>query len=132
MTIFFFNDTATTEIYTLSLHDALPIWAIVCRAEHAKAIDKSAFPMMQGGPLLHAIAAKAVNLKECLQPAYQDYARQAVRNAQALTAGLATEGLRPVAGGTDTHLALLDLREVTDTAGETLAGNGPEARLGPP
>jgi glycine hydroxymethyltransferase len=85
--------------------------AIVCKAEHAAAIDKAAFPMMQGGPLMHAIAAKAVNFKECLQPAYQDYARQVIANAQALTEGLAAEGLRPVAGGTDTHLALLDLRE---------------------
>jgi glycine hydroxymethyltransferase len=102
--------------------------AIVCRAEHAKAIDKSAFPMMQGGPLMHAIAAKAVNLKECLQPEYRAYARQVVSNAQALTDGLATEGLRPVAGGTDTHLALLDLREVTDTAGEPVTGKVAEAR----
>src|SRR5919107_1119363 len=85
--------------------------AIVCKAEHAKAIDKSAFPMMQGGPLMHAIAAKAVNLKECLAHEYQAYARQVIANAQALTEGLAAEGLRPVAGGTDTHLALLDLRE---------------------
>ncbi|MGY1833665.1 serine hydroxymethyltransferase [Blastococcus sp. SYSU DS0510] len=84
--------------------------AIVCRAEHAKAIDKATFPMMQGGPLMHAVAAKAVNFKECLQPEYQDYARQVVANAQALTEGLAAEGLRPVAGGTDTHLALLDLQ----------------------
>ncbi len=67
--------------------------------------------MMQGGPLMHAIAAKAVNFKECLQPEYQAYARQVISNAQALTEGLAAEGLRPVAGGTDTHLALLDLRE---------------------
>jgi glycine hydroxymethyltransferase len=85
--------------------------AIVCKAEHAKAIDKAVFPMMQGGPLMHAVAAKAVNLKECLQPEYQAYARQVIANAQALTEGLAAEGLRPVAGGTDTHLALLDLRE---------------------
>ncbi|MDQ1660364.1 MAG: glycine hydroxymethyltransferase [Blastococcus sp.] len=85
--------------------------AFVCKAEHAKALDKAAFPMMQGGPLMHAIAAKAVNLKECLQPEYQGYARQVITNAQALTEGLAAEGLRPVAGGTDTHLALLDLRE---------------------
>src|SRR5919107_1869493 len=85
--------------------------AIVCKAEHAKAIDKSAFPMMQGGPLMHAVAAKAVNLKECLQPEYQAYTRQVVANAQALTEGLAAEGLRPVAGGTDTHLPLLDLRD---------------------
>lgn len=102
--------------------------AIVCRAEHAKAIDKAAFPMMQGGPLMHAIAAKAVNLKECLQPEYQAYARQVITNAQALTEGLAAEGLRPVAGGTDTHLALLDLREVTDTAGELVTGKVAEAR----
>ncbi|RBY96580.1 serine hydroxymethyltransferase [Blastococcus sp. TF02-8] len=98
--------------------------AIVCKAEHAKAIDKSAFPMMQGGPLMHAVAAKAVNFKECLQPAYQDYARQVVANAQALTAGLAEEGLRPVAGGTDTHLALLDLQETGVTGAEA------EARCG--
>jgi glycine hydroxymethyltransferase len=84
--------------------------AIVCKAEHAKAIDKAAFPMMQGGPLMHAVAAKAVNLKECLQPEYQTYARQVIANARALTEGLAAEGLRPVAGGTDTHLALLDLQ----------------------
>ncbi|HVI38326.1 MAG TPA: serine hydroxymethyltransferase [Gaiellales bacterium] len=92
--------------------------AIVCKAEHAKAIDKSAFPMMQGGPLMHAVAAKAVNLKECLQPEYQAYARQVVANAQALTDGLAAEGLRPVAGGTDTHLALLDLRETGVTGAD--------------
>jgi glycine hydroxymethyltransferase len=102
--------------------------AIVCKAEHAKAIDKAAFPMMQGGPLMHAIAAKAVNLKECLQPEYQAYARQVITNAQALTEGLAAEGLRPVAGGTDTHLALLDLREVTDAVGALVSGVVAEAR----
>jgi glycine hydroxymethyltransferase len=102
--------------------------AIVCRAEHAAAIDKAVFPMMQGGPLMHAVAAKAVNLKECLAPEYQAYARQVVTNAQALTAGLAAQGLRPVAGGTDTHLALLDLREVTDDAGEPVTGKVAEAR----
>jgi len=85
--------------------------AFVCKAEHAKALDKAAFPMMQGGPLMHSVAAKAVNFKECLQPEYQAYARQVIANAQALTEGLAAEGLRPVAGGTDTHLALLDLQE---------------------
>jgi glycine hydroxymethyltransferase len=69
--------------------------AIVCKAEHAKAIDKAAFPMMQGGPLMHAIAAKAVNLKECLQPEYQAYARQVIANAQALTEGLAARGCAP-------------------------------------
>jgi glycine hydroxymethyltransferase len=102
--------------------------AFVCKAEHAKALDKAAFPMMQGGPLMHAIAAKAVNLKECLQPEYQAYARQVIANAQALTEGLAAEGLRPVAGGTDTHLALLDLREVKDGAGAVVTGTVAEAR----
>jgi glycine hydroxymethyltransferase len=102
--------------------------AIVCRAEHAKAIDKAVFPMMQGGPLMHAVAAKAVNLKECLQPEYRAYARQVVTNARALTEGLAAEGLRPVAGGTDTHLALLDLREVRDDSGEVVTGAVAEAR----
>jgi glycine hydroxymethyltransferase len=95
--------------------------AIVCKAEHAKAIDKAAFPMMQGGPLMHAVAAKAVNFKECLQPEYQVYARQVIANAQALTEGLAAEGLRPVAGGTDTHLALLDLRETGVTGADAEA-----------
>ena len=98
--------------------------AFVCKAEHAKALDKAAFPMMQGGPLMHAIAAKAVNLKECLQPEYQAYARQVIANAQALTEGLAAEGLRPVAGGTDTHLALLDLRETGVTGAEAEARTG--------
>ncbi|MCZ2859730.1 serine hydroxymethyltransferase [Blastococcus sp. VKM Ac-2987] len=98
--------------------------AIVCKAEHAKAIDKAAFPMMQGGPLMHAVAAKAVNFKECLQPGYQAYARQVIANAQALTEGLAAEGLRPVAGGTDTHLALLDLQETGVTGADA------EARCG--
>ncbi len=102
--------------------------AFVCKAEHAKALDKAAFPMMQGGPLMHAIAAKAVNLKECLQPEYQAYARQVIANAQALTEGLAAEGLRPVAGGTDTHLALLDLREVQDVTGTAVTGTVAEAR----
>jgi glycine hydroxymethyltransferase len=102
--------------------------AIVCTAEHAKAIDKAAFPMMQGGPLMHAVAAKAVNLKECLQPEYQAYARQVVTNAQALTEGLAAEGLRPVAGGTDTHLALLDLRSALDSSGNAVTGADAEKR----
>src|SRR3954469_8476288 len=98
--------------------------AIVCKAEHAKAIDKSAFPMMQGGPLMHAVAAKAVNFKECLQPEYQAYARQVIANAQALTEGLAAEGLRPVAGGTDTHLALLDLQETGVTGADAEKRSG--------
>jgi glycine hydroxymethyltransferase len=95
---------------------------IVCKAEHAAKIDKAVFPMMQGGPLMHAIAAKAVNLKECMTPQYQEYAQRVIDNARALTAGLAEHGMRPVTGGTDTHLALLDLRD----AGVT--GKDAEAR----
>ncbi|MGN6688753.1 MAG: serine hydroxymethyltransferase, partial [Actinomycetales bacterium] len=86
--------------------------ALVCKAEHAAKLDKAVFPMMQGGPLMHAVAAKAVNLKECMTPEYQAYARQVIANAQALTAGLAEHGMRPVSGGTDTHLALLDLQPI--------------------
>ena len=95
---------------------------IVCKAEHAAKIDKAVFPMMQGGPLMHAVAAKAVNLKECMSADYQAYARQVIANARALTAGLAEEGMRPVTGGTDTHLALLDLQ------GTGVSGKDAEAR----
>ncbi len=85
---------------------------IVCRQELAQRIDKAVFPFSQGGPLMHAVAAKAVALREAASPEFQRYTRQVIGNAQALADGLAAEGLRPVAGGTDTHLALLDLREV--------------------
>jgi glycine hydroxymethyltransferase len=84
---------------------------ILCRAELAQRIDKAVFPFTQGGPLMHAIAAKAVTLREAALPEFQGYARQVVKNSQALAAGLAAEGMRPVSGGTDTHLALIDLRE---------------------
>jgi glycine hydroxymethyltransferase len=94
---------------------------IVCREEMAKAIDKAVFPFTQGGPLMHSVAAKAVALKEALQPAYQDYARQVIANAQALAEGLAAEGMRPVSGGTDTHLTLIDLRDVGVTGKEAEA-----------
>ena len=83
---------------------------ILCKAEHASAIDKAVFPMMQGGPLMHGVAGKAVALKEAATPEYAQYAKQVIANAQALAAGLADEGMRPVSGGTDTHLALIDLQ----------------------
>jgi glycine hydroxymethyltransferase len=73
---------------------------------------------MQGGPLMHAVAAKAVALKEAAQPAYQRYAAQVIANAQALAKGLEAEGMRAVSGGTDTHLALIDLRPIGVTGGE--------------
>jgi len=91
---------------------------IVSRAEHAQKIDKAVFPFSQGGPLMHAIAAKAVALREAQQPEFRSYARQVVTNAQALTEGLAAEGMRPVSGGTDTHLALIDLRPLGVTGAE--------------
>jgi glycine hydroxymethyltransferase len=85
---------------------------IVCKAQHAQAIDKAVFPMMQGGPLMHGVAAKAVALKECATPEYQQYTKNVITNAQALSEGLKSEGMRPVSGGTDTHLVLLDLTPI--------------------
>lgn len=88
---------------------------ILCRKELATKIDKAVFPFLQGGPLMHVVAAKAVALKEAATPEYQQYAKQVIANAQALVAGLSDEGMRPVSGGTDTHLALIDLRGVNVT-----------------
>ncbi|MFI7600954.1 serine hydroxymethyltransferase [Actinoplanes sp. NPDC049681] len=85
---------------------------ILCRESLAARIDKAVFPFTQGGPLMHAVAAKAVALREAAMPGFQGYAHQVVRNCQALASGLAGEGMRPVSGGTDTHLALLDLRDL--------------------
>jgi glycine hydroxymethyltransferase len=85
---------------------------IVCKEELASRIDKAVFPFSQGGPLMHSVAAKAVALKEAATPAYQTYAKQVVANSQALAEGLAAEGMRPVSGGTDTHLSLIDLRDI--------------------
>jgi glycine hydroxymethyltransferase len=94
---------------------------LVCKEEHAAKLDKAVFPMMQGGPLMHAVAAKAVALKEAATPEYQAYARQVVANAQVLTDGLVAEGMRAVSGGTDTHLALLDLQPLNVTGAEAEA-----------
>ena len=91
---------------------------IVCRAEHAKAIDKAVFPFSQGGPLMHAVAAKAVALREAASAEFQGYATQVVANAAALASGLEAEGMRVVSGGTDTHLALLDVRPLGVTGAE--------------
>ena len=85
---------------------------ILCRAELAQRVDKAVFPFSQGGPMMHAIAAKAVALREASGPSFQAYARQVVDNARALAVALATEGMRPVSGGTDTHLVLADVREL--------------------
>ncbi len=85
---------------------------IVCKAEHAAKIDRAVFPMMQGGPLMHAVAAKAVNFAECATADYQAYAASVIANSQALAGALGERGIRPITGGTDTHLSLHDLREV--------------------
>ncbi len=83
---------------------------ILCKAEHAKAIDKAVFPGTQGGPLEHVIAAKAVALKEAQQPSFKAYCAQVIANAKALAAALVERGFHVVSGGTDNHLMLVDLR----------------------
>ena len=83
---------------------------ILCKQQHAKAVDSNVFPGIQGGPLEHVIAAKAVAFGEALKPEFKDYQQRILDNAQALAAGLIEGGLRLVAGGTDTHLVLCDLR----------------------
>lgn len=85
---------------------------ILCKEEFAKAIDKSIFPGIQGGPLMHVISAKAVALGEALQDSFKDYAKNIIDNAQRLAEGLKKEGLTLVSGGTDNHLLLVDLRSV--------------------
>ncbi len=81
---------------------------ILCREEHAKKLNSNIFPGIQGGPLMHVIAAKAVALKEALSPEFRDYAAQVVKNARALAEGLVGHGFKLVSGGTDNHLMLLD------------------------
>ena len=83
---------------------------ILSKAEHAAAIDKAVFPGMQGGPIMSAVAGKAIALAECATPAYQQYAKDVIVNAKALAAALEGEGMRAVSGGTQTHLALIDIR----------------------
>ncbi|MCH2474837.1 MAG: serine hydroxymethyltransferase [Gemmatimonadetes bacterium] len=98
---------------------------ILCSQEHAKAIDKSVFPCIQGGPLMHVIAAKAVAMREALKPEFRDYSAQVIANAKALGSDLNDLGLHLVSGGTDTHLILLDLRG----SHEDLTGKDAEAAL---
>lgn len=97
---------------------------MLMREPHAKAINSQIFPGIQGGPLMHVIAGKAVAYLEALQPAFKAYAKQVVANAQALAAGLQAEGVRLVSGGTDNHLMLLDLRskKVTGKVAEEALG----------
>jgi len=96
---------------------------ILCKAEHAKAIDKAVFPGVQGGPLVHIIAAKAVAFKEDSEPSFKEYSAQVVRNAKIMAETFASKGVRVVTGGTDNHLMLLDVTTVG------LTGKGAEELL---
>jgi len=120
------NPVEHADVVTCTTHKTLrgPRGAmIMCREEHASAIDKSVFPGWQGGPMMHAIAAKAVAFKEAAGEEFRSYASQVVANAKAMAETLTEEGLRIVSGGTDNHLMLVDLRPVG------LTGKEAEARL---
>ena len=101
-----------SDIVTTTTHKTLRgprAGMVLCRQELAAAVDKIAFPGIQGGPLIHIIAAKAVCFREALQPAFKDYAHQVVANARALARKIMDEGFRVITGGTDTHLMLIDV-----------------------
>jgi glycine hydroxymethyltransferase len=102
-----------SDVVTTTTHKSLrgPRGALIlCKERYAAAIDKTVMPGIQGGPFMHAIAAKGVCLREAASPSFSDYAQQIVRNAKALAEGLLAEGFRLVSGGTDTHLILADVR----------------------
>ncbi|MFM9133012.1 MAG: serine hydroxymethyltransferase [Actinomycetota bacterium] len=132
------NPVPYADVVTFTTHKTLRGprgGCILCRSEHAQAIDKAVFPGSQGGPLEHAVAAKAVAFREALDPSFREYAHQIVRNASALAAELTKHGFRIVSGGTDNHLMVVDLRTfdaectgkeaqaVLDDAGITLNKN---------
>ncbi len=132
------NPVPFADVVTFTTHKTLRGprgGCILSKAVHAQAIDKAVFPGSQGGPLEHAVAAKAVAFREALDPSFSVYARQIVKNASALAAALTKEGFRLVSGGTDTHLMVVDLRPfdaectgkvaqlVLDEAGITLNKN---------
>jgi glycine hydroxymethyltransferase len=126
------------DVVTFTTHKTLRgprAGCIVCKEELAAAIDKAVFPGLQGGPLMHVIAAKAVAFREAAEPSFREYARRIVTNSRTLARALGQEGFRLVSGGTDNHLMLLDLRpfdpdltgkvaqDVLDAAGITLNKN---------
>ena len=132
------NPVPYADVVTFTTHKTLRGprgGCILSKAVHAQAIDKAVFPGSQGGPLEHAVAAKAVAFREALDPSFSVYAHQIVKNASALAAALTKEGFRLVSGGTDTHLMVVDLRPfdaectgkvaqlVLDEAGITLNKN---------
>ena len=132
------NPVPFADVVTFTTHKTLRGprgGCILSTKQHAQAIDKAVFPGQQGGPLEHAVAAKAIAFFEALQPSFRDYAHQIVRNAAALAEALAVRGFRLVSGGTDTHMMVVDLRPfdseltgkeaqaVLDQAGITLNKN---------
>ena len=115
------NPVEYADIVTTTTHKTLrgPRGGmILCKEEYAKAIDKAVFPGIQGGPLMHVIAAKAVAFGEALQPEFKVYAQQVIDNAKALAAALQEKGLTIVSGGTDTHVMLVDVRNTGLTGKE--------------
>ena len=115
------NPVEYADIVTTTTHKTLrgPRGGmILCKEKYAKAIDKAIFPGIQGGPLMHVIAAKAVALGEALQPEFKVYAQQVIDNAKALAAALQEKGLTIVSGGTDTHVMLVDVRNTGLTGKE--------------
>ena len=115
------NPVEYADIVTTTTHKTLrgPRGGmILCKEEYAKAIDKAVFPGVQGGPLMHVIAAKAVALGEALQPEFKVYAEQVIKNAKVLAAELMAKGLTIVSGGTDTHVMLVDVRNTGLTGKE--------------
>ena len=117
-----------SDVVTTTTHKTLrgPRGGLVlCKEQHAKAVDKTVFPFMQGGPLMHVIAAKAVALLEALRPEFKEYSAQVVANAKALSGGLMERGFKLVSGGTDNHLMLVDLRP----SHPELSGKDAEAAL---
>src|SRR5262245_30943809 len=97
---------------------------VLCREQYAKDLDRTMFPGVQGGPLMHIIAAKAVCLKEAAEPAFADYQRRIVANAKALAVALSASGFRLVSGGTDNHLMLVDVfsKGITGKVAEAALG----------
>ena len=120
------NPVEWADIVTTTTHKTLrgPRGGLIlCKEEYAKAIDKAIFPGIQGGPLMHVIAGKAVCLGEALKPEFKEYGKRVVENAQALSNGLTKRGVKLVSGGTDNHLMLIDL------SGTELTGKELERRL---
>lgn len=115
------NPVDVADVVTTTTHKTLrgPRGGLImCTDRYAKAIDKSIFPGIQGGPLMHVIAAKAVALGEALQPEFTEYARRVIANAKVLAEALAAKGLRIVTGGTDNHLMLVDVHSSLEMTGK--------------